>query len=88
MRISELLDKEVVTESGASLGRVWDVRGTLTPRTLQIVGLVVGHRGLLERLGRGPKRGLRAAQPKSLVRWSALVDVGERITVREGTEPE
>jgi len=88
MRISELLDKEVVTESGTELGKVYDVRGALTPRTLTVVGLAVGKAGLLERLGRGRKVGKRKAQPKSLVRWSALVDVGERITVRDGTEPE
>jgi sporulation protein YlmC with PRC-barrel domain len=88
MRLSELLEKEVMTESGAHLGRVYDVRGSLTPRTLGVVGLAVGTAGLLERLGRGPKRGRRAAQPKSLIRWSAIVDVGEQITVRDGTEPE
>jgi sporulation protein YlmC with PRC-barrel domain len=88
MRVSELLDTEVVTESGTSLGRVYDVRATLSPRTLTVIGLAVGRRGLLERLGHGPQRGKRSAQPKSLVRWSAIVDIGDRITVREGTEPE
>ena len=56
MRLSDLLSLEVRTESGGKLGRVHDVRGELTTRSLTITGLIVGKFGLLERLGFGAPR--------------------------------
>ena len=65
MRLSELLGLEVQTESGESLGHVYDVRGELGARSLRVTGLVVGKLGLLERLGIGaPGRPGAAAYPR------------------------
>ena len=49
--LSSLLRRKVVTESGESLGRLYDLRGELTPRTLRVTGLVTGKPGLFEHLG-------------------------------------
>jgi sporulation protein YlmC with PRC-barrel domain len=75
--LSSILHREVVTESGASLGRLYDLRGTVTPRTLTVTGLVVGKRGLLEHLGIVHRR-----QPQ--VPWEDVVRIeGKRIVVRD-----
>ena len=59
MRLSELIGLPVRTESGENLGRVHDVRGELTPRTLKVTGLIVGRLGVLERWGSGRRSRLR-----------------------------
>jgi sporulation protein YlmC with PRC-barrel domain len=88
MRLSDLLNLEVRTESGKSIGRVHDLRAELTPRTLKVTGLVVGGLGLLERLGIGaPDAGARI-RTHDVVPWSAVVRADRRgIVVRDGTEP-
>ena len=53
MRLSDLLGLEVRSESGAHLGHVHDVRGDLGTQGLRVTGLVIGHTGILERLGIG-----------------------------------
>ena len=45
MRLSELLGLEVQTESGESLGHVYDVRGELGARSLRVVGWSSGSAG-------------------------------------------
>jgi sporulation protein YlmC with PRC-barrel domain len=81
VRLSELLGLEVRTESGDSLGHVYDVRGELGPRSLGVTGLVVGQRGLLERLGIG-------ARTDDALPWSAVVRADRRgVVVRDGTRP-
>jgi len=84
MRLTDLLDAEVATESGRTLGRVHDLRAELTPRTLKITGLVVGPAGVLERLGIGaPESGARI-RTKDVVPWSAVLRVDRsRIVVRD-----
>jgi sporulation protein YlmC with PRC-barrel domain len=88
MRLSDLLNVEVRTESGKSIGRVHDLRAELTPRTLKVTGLVVGGLGLLERLGIGaPKTGARI-RTHDVVPWSAVVRADRRgVVVRDGTKP-
>ena len=88
MRVSDLLNVEVRTESGERLGRVHDLRAELTPRTLKVNGLVVGGLGLLERLGVGaPESGARI-RTRDVVPWSAVVKADRRgIVVRNGTKP-
>jgi sporulation protein YlmC with PRC-barrel domain len=88
MRLSDLLNVEVRTESGRRIGRVNDLRAELTPRTLKVTGLVVGRLGLLERLGIGaPESGVRI-HSRDVVPWSAVVRADRRgIVVRDGTEP-
>jgi sporulation protein YlmC with PRC-barrel domain len=88
MRLSELLNVEVRTESGERLGRVHDLRAKLTTRTVKVTGIVVGGLGLLERLGIGaPEWGSRV-RVHDVVPWSAVVRADRRgIVVRDGTKP-
>jgi sporulation protein YlmC with PRC-barrel domain len=88
MRVSDLLNVEVRSESGERLGRVHDLRAELTPRTLKVKGLVVGRLGLLERLGVGaPQSGARI-RTRDIVPWSAVIRADRRgIIVRDGTKP-
>jgi sporulation protein YlmC with PRC-barrel domain len=74
--LSSIQHRKVVTESGRSLGRVYDLRGELTPRTLTVTGLVVGGRGLLEHLG--------VVRRVKSVPWDDVVRIeGKRIVVRD-----
>jgi sporulation protein YlmC with PRC-barrel domain len=84
MRFTDLLGTEVATESGRALGRVHDLRADLTPRTLEITGLVVGPAGLVERLGIGaPESGARI-RTRDVVPWSAVLRADRsRIVVRD-----
>jgi len=88
MRVSDLLNVEVRSESGERLGRVHDLRAELTQRTLKVKGLVVGRLGLLERLGVGaPQSGARI-RTRDVVPWSAVIRADRRgIIVRDGTKP-
>ena len=75
--LSSLLHREVVTESGDSLGRLYDVRCELTARTATVMGLVSGKRGLLEHFGVLP----RSRQP---IPWGDVVRIErKRIVVRD-----
>lgn len=74
--LSSIQRRTVVTESGRTLGRVHDLRGVVTPRTLTVTGLVVGKRGLLEHLG--------FVGRASCIPWSDVVRIeGKRIVVRD-----
>jgi sporulation protein YlmC with PRC-barrel domain len=86
MTVAELLGLTVETESGESLGRVFDVRGELTSRSLRVTGLVVGRLGFLERMGIGaPKAGERV-RGHEVVPWTAVVRADRRrVVVRDGT---
>lgn len=76
--LSSLQHRKVVTESGRELGRLYDLRGEQTPRTLTMVELVVGRRGLLEHLG------IVRRSPKDTVPWADVVRIeGKRIVVRD-----
>ena len=75
--LSSLQGRKVVTESGESLGSLYDLRGELGARTLRVTGLVAGTRGFLEHLG--ITRRSRTAIP-----WSDVVRIeGQRIVVRD-----
>jgi sporulation protein YlmC with PRC-barrel domain len=91
MRLSDLLEAEVVTEEGDSLGRVHDVRvRELERRTsdgyrLRVVGLVTGRRGIRERLGIDTGRSERPIADRDLIEWERVLEVdgaGGRVTVR------
>ena len=91
-RLSDLLERVVVTESGEKLGHCFDLRGERTARSLKVTGLVVGRRGYLERLGIGSSRGEAKRHHKvwdrDLVPWSAVVRLERnRIVVKDGTTP-
>jgi len=80
-RLSDIVDLEVVTESGASLGRAFDFQADLQGGRLTLTGIFVGRRGLRERLGvsRGRHKGSGDAIP-----WDTVVRVrGGKIVVRD-----
>ena len=78
--LSSFLRREVVTESGRSLGRCYDLRGELFATNLRVTGLCIGRRALLEHLG------IRAQKPQTVVPWEAVVRIeGKRIIVRDDT---
>ena len=86
MRLSDLLGLEVRTQSGERLGRVHDVRAELTPRTVKIVGVVVGRVGLLERLGIGAVRHGSRLRSHDVVPWREVVRADRRgVVVRDRT---
>jgi sporulation protein YlmC with PRC-barrel domain len=86
MRLSELLNREVVTESGQGLGRVRDVRGELVGGCLRVIGLVAGELGILERYGVGTHGSGGPGQAKvhghPIIPWERVVRVGSKVVVR------
>lgn len=86
MLLSQLLEAEVVDEAGKALGRVHDVRvGRLERRTpdghrLKVLGLVIGGRGIRERLGLDTHETERAIVDRELVEWERVreIDTDER----------
>jgi sporulation protein YlmC with PRC-barrel domain len=91
-RLSDILERTVVTESGEKLGRCFDLRGERTATTLRVTGLVVGKRGFLERLGIGSSRGEAKRHHKvwdrDMVPWNTVVRLErDRIVVKDGTTP-
>jgi sporulation protein YlmC with PRC-barrel domain len=87
VRLCELLGLSVRTESGDSLGRVHDVRGELTLRTLKVTGLVVGELGLLERLGLGAPNSSAWLRAHDVIPWKEVIRADRRgIVVRDGAE--
>jgi sporulation protein YlmC with PRC-barrel domain len=87
MRLSELLSREVVSESGQRLGRVHDVRGELVDGRLQVTGLVAGKLGILERYGVGTQGSGGPRQAKvhghPVIAWERVVRVGSAVVVRD-----
>jgi sporulation protein YlmC with PRC-barrel domain len=87
MRLSELVGREVVSESGERLGRVHDVRGELAGEHLRITGLCAGKLGLLERYGIGTRGSGGPAVAKvhghPVIPWERVVRVGVEIVVRD-----
>jgi sporulation protein YlmC with PRC-barrel domain len=87
VRLSELLGLPVRTESGGNLGRVHDVRGELTPRTLKVTGLVVGELGLLERFGLGAPNSAARLRTHDVILWQDVIRADRRgVVVRDGVE--
>ncbi|MDX6506040.1 MAG: hypothetical protein QOG06_684 [Gaiellaceae bacterium] len=87
MRLSELLKREVVTESGISHGKLHDVRGELEGGRLRITGLACGRLGFLERYGLGTGGSGGASQAKvhghAAIPWERVLRVGSKIVVRD-----
>ena len=90
MRLSELLHREVETESGRKLGHVHDVRAERRGDRLFVTGVIVGRRALLEHFGIGLARGRTGPKLRTgadVVPWSAVVRVvQDKVVVRDGTE--
>jgi sporulation protein YlmC with PRC-barrel domain len=88
MTVAQLLGLKIETESGETLGRVFDVRGELTSRSLPVTGLVVGRLGFLERLGVGAPEAGERVRGHDVVPWAAVVRADRRgVVVRDGTRP-
>ncbi len=90
MRLTDLLDRKVVTESGESLGRAFDFRAELTPRKLELTGIVVARQGLLERLGVVATSVSRrhSGRARGVVPWAGVVRYEKRtIVVRDDAKP-
>jgi sporulation protein YlmC with PRC-barrel domain len=89
IRLSELLGKEVVTESGWVLGHVFDVRVELGRGAPKVAGLVVGAPGVSRRLyGEARRRDVNTLT-EGAVPWDAVQAIEEkRIRVREVASPE
>jgi len=87
MRLSELLNRKVVSESGQQLGRVHDVRGELIGGRLQVTGLVAGELGILERYGIGIHGSGGPGEAKvhghPVIPWERVVRVGAVVVVRD-----
>jgi len=87
MRLSELLSRPVVSESGRQLGRVHDVRGELVEGHLRITGLCTGELGVLERFGIGTRGTGGAGRAKvhghHVIPWESVLRVGAEIVVRD-----
>jgi sporulation protein YlmC with PRC-barrel domain len=87
MRLSELLARRVVSESGVRLGRVHDVRGELVDGRLRITGLVAGNMGILERYGVGTRGsggpGRAKVHGHAVIPWEHVVHVGAMVVVRD-----
>jgi sporulation protein YlmC with PRC-barrel domain len=87
MRLSVLLNREVVTESGEQLGHLHDVRGELVGGRLRVTGLIAGKLGILERYGVGTHGSGGPEQPKvhghPVIPWDRVVHVGSQIVIRD-----
>ena len=87
MRLSELLNRKVVSESGQRLGHVHDVRGELVGGRLRVTGLCAGKLGILERYGvaihgsGGPEQAKVHGHP--VIPWDRVVHVGAEIVIRD-----
>jgi sporulation protein YlmC with PRC-barrel domain len=76
-RLTALCHRKVVTESGEYVGRLYDLRCEITPRTLTVKGLIAGRRGLLEHFGIVR----RTSEP---IPWGDVVRIdGKHIVVRD-----
>jgi sporulation protein YlmC with PRC-barrel domain len=87
MRLSQLLNRNVVSESGQHLGRVHDLRGELAGGRLRVTGLVAGKLGILERYGVRTHGSGGPGQPKvhghPVIAWQRVIRVGPDIVVRD-----
>jgi sporulation protein YlmC with PRC-barrel domain len=87
MRLSELLGRTVVSESGTHLGRIHDLRGELVDGRLLVTGLAAGPMGILERFGVGTKGsggpGRARVHGHHIIPWERVVRVGTEVVVRD-----
>jgi sporulation protein YlmC with PRC-barrel domain len=90
MRLSELMKRDVVTESGRRLGHVHDVRAVQRGQRLVVTGLLVGQHAFVEHFGLGMPHGRRGGKlhtEAAIVRVGAIVRLAPgKVVVRDGTE--
>jgi sporulation protein YlmC with PRC-barrel domain len=89
IRVSELIGKEVVAESGWSLGYVFDIRVELGKGDPKVVGVVVGAPGLMQHLHGESQRRDPTTRTQGTVPWDAVVAIEDKvIRVRDVASPE
>jgi sporulation protein YlmC with PRC-barrel domain len=97
IRVSELLRCNVVTEAGERLGRVFDVRVARRPgssheradQQWRVVGVVVGRRGLRERLGFTATNTSAPKVARDLIPWEEIIRLESgQLIAREGATPQ
>jgi sporulation protein YlmC with PRC-barrel domain len=89
IRLSELIGKEVVTESGWSLGYVFDIRVELGSGDPKVVGVVIGAPGLMQHLHGEAQRRSPTTRSQGAVPWEAVLAIEPKmIRVREVATPE
>jgi sporulation protein YlmC with PRC-barrel domain len=90
MRLSDLLHRKVVTESGRSLGHVHDLRAEQRGDRLFVTAILVGRRAFLQHFGVGVtagRQGTKLRTSAGTVPWEAVVRFSSgTIVVRDGTE--
>jgi sporulation protein YlmC with PRC-barrel domain len=83
---SDLIGCRVETDSGKRLGRVHDLRARAIDGEWELMGLVVGRRGIVARLigDSGPDPLVRG----DVIPWRAVAQLQDGLViVREGTTP-
>ena len=90
MRLSELLHRKVVTESGRRLGHVHDLRAARRGDRLVVTAVLVGRRAYLEHFGLGMGAGRQGTKLRTSARavpWDSVVRFSSgMLVVRDGTE--
>jgi len=84
--LSSVTRRKVVTESGESLGRCYDVRGELSGSGLRVKGLVIGRRGRLEHFGIGAQASASSTRVREgdVIPWEAVLRFeGDTVVVRD-----
>jgi sporulation protein YlmC with PRC-barrel domain len=89
IRVSELIGKEVVTESGWSLGCVFDIRVEVGKGDPKVTGVVVGTPGLMQHLISEAHRRSPRTRSQGAVPWDAVLAIEDKmIRVRDVASPE
>jgi sporulation protein YlmC with PRC-barrel domain len=89
--LSSFRRRKVVTESGRTLGRCYDMRAELGASKLRVTGLVLGRRGRLEHFGIGADASASPARVRDsdVIPWSDVLRFEEdRIVVRDRSDRE
>jgi hypothetical protein len=88
MRATDLMGCRVVTESGESRGRVYELRAADRDGGLQLIGLGVSTRGLLERFGVAGARRSEPVLPGDAYAWDDVLRLEDgRVVVRDTAQP-
>ena len=90
MRLSQLLHRKVVTESGRHLGHVHDLRAEQRGDRLIVTTVLIGRRAYLEHFGLGVSAGRQGTKLRTSARsvpWESVVRLSSgTLVVRDGTE--
>jgi hypothetical protein len=88
MLATDVMGCRLQTESGELRGHVFDIRLRRDGERWRVVGLVIGRRGLLERLGFTDAKRIEPVAHHDLYDWDAVVAVADGVVVvRESARP-